>query len=184
MKQGVLTVGDLEPLYQTHKEEVLRYLASLTHDLDEAHDLFQAVFMRLISQVEEGKVRAETARAYIFRIAHNLFVDTYRRRQSEVKAFERHAEISPAYDELKPVRMGIQDAFLDLAESGELTARQQDVLRLRFLAMREVEDIARHLDIGNHTVYREIRAIVTAAQNRFKSLGLTIEDFQEVEERS
>ncbi|MCE9600461.1 MAG: sigma-70 family RNA polymerase sigma factor [Spirochaetia bacterium] len=180
MKQGLLDVRDLESLYQAHKAEVLRYLTSLTHDLDDAHDLFQAVFMRLIKHVEAGKVRSETARAYIFRMAHNLFVDAYRRRKSENRAFEHHAEVAPAFSELESPRIDIQEAFLALAESGELTDRQADVLRLRFLSMQEVEDIARTLDMGTHTVYREIRAILAAAHSRFIGLGLSLDDFQEV----
>lgn len=184
MKQGILDVRDIEALYQAHKSEVLRYLTSLTHDLDDAHDLFQAVFMRLIKQVEAGKVRGDTARAYIFRMAHNLFVDSYRRKQSETRAIEHHAEQSPAYDELKSPRLGIQEAFLDLAESGELTERQTEVLRLRFLAMEEVEQIATTMGIGAHTVYREIRTILSAAHSRFKDLGLSIDDFLDTGEKS
>ncbi len=63
--------------YQTYHEQVRRYICSRINDADDADDLAQDVFLRLM---ECGQMlREETAKDFIFTIARNLIIDYLRR---------------------------------------------------------------------------------------------------------
>ncbi len=63
--------------YETYHEQVRRYIRSRINEADDADDLAQDVFLRLM---ECGQMlREETAKDFIFTIARNLVIDYLRR---------------------------------------------------------------------------------------------------------
>ena len=73
--------------YQTYHEQVRRYICSRINDADDADDLAQDVFLRLM---ECGQMlREETAKDFIFTIARNLIIDYLRRyyKRQEVTSY-------------------------------------------------------------------------------------------------
>jgi RNA polymerase sigma-70 factor, ECF subfamily len=73
--------GDLrafETLYRRHKNALYRYLARQTRHTETANDLFQEVWSKVIVSRGQYESRAPF-RTYLFRIAHNCFIDHCRR---------------------------------------------------------------------------------------------------------
>lgn len=110
--------------WKAHETELRGYLASRLHDRDTTDDLLQEVFLRATA---EGRRFCELSapRAWLFRVAHNVLVDSTRRRRPS-------AELSPelmapeADDGPEPV-----DALAECLERAlaALAAPDQDVLR-------------------------------------------------------
>jgi RNA polymerase sigma-70 factor (ECF subfamily) len=75
-------MDQLEALYRQHAPAVLRFACGLTGDRSLAEDIVSETFVRLLSGAQHIETR--TARAYLFAIARNLFLNGLRRRRREV----------------------------------------------------------------------------------------------------
>ena len=69
-------------LYEESREDVYRYLLTLGVYPPAAQDAAQEVFLRLYEALRKGE-RIENARAWVFRVAHNLGLKTRVRQNSE-----------------------------------------------------------------------------------------------------
>lgn len=74
--------GALDQLIGRYKRSLLNFLWRRTHDEHEAQDVFQETWLRVITKA--GSFKQECFRGWVFRIAHNLAVDSSRRRQKLV----------------------------------------------------------------------------------------------------
>jgi RNA polymerase sigma-70 factor, ECF subfamily len=73
--------GDLQAfatLYARYRGSLYRYLARQTRNAESASDLFQEVWSRVIAHRSQYEARAPF-RTFLFRIAHNCFIDHQRR---------------------------------------------------------------------------------------------------------
>jgi len=72
-----------EVLYERHKGGVFRYLLAKCHQQAIAEELFQDVWMKLIAARDRYEVRAKFT-TYLYQLAHNHFVDYYRKTRTDV----------------------------------------------------------------------------------------------------
>ena len=70
-----------EELYMRHKAPVFRYMLKLCHNEAVAEELFQEVWMKLINARENYVVSAKFT-TYLYRLAHNHFIDYYRKQKN------------------------------------------------------------------------------------------------------
>jgi len=77
--------------YATEAPALQRYVRSLVRDPDEAADVCQEAFVRLVVAVRAGNV-PDSPGAWIHRVAHNLVVSEARRRRTGERAVDRLAE--------------------------------------------------------------------------------------------
>jgi RNA polymerase sigma-70 factor (ECF subfamily) len=94
-------------LFDEHGGAVRRYFRRLTGDHASADDLAQEVFLRVV-RAADAYEPAERERAWLFRIARNVFLDG-RRRASRSPIVDQRADtaIAPA----QPLRSGIREAL-------------------------------------------------------------------------
>ncbi len=67
-------------IFDLWRDPIYRYLWGVTGNSAEAEDLSQEVFLRLYSCLQKGQ-QVDNARAWVFRVAHNLAVDQQRKSQ-------------------------------------------------------------------------------------------------------
>src|SRR5579859_2623125 len=72
----------IQELFERHRLSLYRYLTGLLHSRDEAQEILQETYMRLLRQPSFDHVRAN-ARAYLFQVATNLARDLFRRRAAK-----------------------------------------------------------------------------------------------------
>ena len=147
-------------LYETHFERVARYIAVRIGNVSEAEDLASEVFLRALRGVDSYKDTGAPMEAWMFRIAHNIVVDHYRkqsRRPVSVsldeafslggshnpgESLERHEEIqqlSRAMEQLSEA----QRQVLALRFGGEMTSEQVgQVMGKKPGAIREMQSAA------------------------------------------
>jgi RNA polymerase sigma-70 factor (ECF subfamily) len=134
-------------LVHQHWDAVYRLTYRLCGNLHQAEDLTQETFLRAIDR-QEALADGVNVRAWLLRVATNLFVDACRRRKSV--QFEALAQDPPR----EPQSSGIEDAELtDLLNSAvaELPEQARAVLALRVEQDLSFRQIGQLLSITEET---------------------------------
>ena len=155
-------------LYDRHHERIFRYLWMRSSSFQQAEDLTGEVFTRMVASLPRYQERDLPFQAWLYRIAHNLLVDQYRKTNNgqlvsldEIKdvTVEEHDLASSVEDRLlvDEVRRAIE----------RLDAHQKDVIVLRFLIGLPISEVAVILDRTiptikalQHRGLRELRLVL------------------------
>ena len=133
----------LGELYDQYAPLIYAYLYRRVHDTQLAEDLTGEVFLRVLKAIQSEQFWHTSFRGWLYRIAHNLAVDHYRK-QPPVPMLALDEQLVAAQgdpDSALAEKLSHQDL---LAAISQLTPDQQQVLALRFgerLTAREVADI-------------------------------------------
>jgi RNA polymerase sigma-70 factor, ECF subfamily len=157
--------GDMrafETLYSRHRGALYRYLARHTRDRDVANDLFQEVWSKVIASRSRYEPRAKF-QTFLFRIAHNCFIDHCRRAAN-------HAQPAATGDELWHETLPAPESEMPdrHAERSEMVARyrvallalpaeQRDVFLLYEETGLSLEEIATITGVGVETAKSRLR---------------------------
>ncbi|MBI2919018.1 MAG: sigma-70 family RNA polymerase sigma factor [Chloroflexi bacterium] len=132
----------MSEIYEANVEAVYRFIAFKVGDRREAEDLTHDVFLKVIESIGSFQWRDITLRAWVFRIAHNLIVDTLRRRSRRPTVALDDELPLPAPDdpaaeaELKVTMEQVTEAM------SQLTDAQRQAVTLRFSADMSIEEVA------------------------------------------
>ncbi|GJM05865.1 MAG: Ecf-type RNA polymerase sigma factor [marine bacterium B5-7] len=150
-----------EVLYVRHKGAVYRYLLNLCRNDAVAEELFQEVWMKLINAKEKYQVKAKFT-TYIYKVAHNLFIDHYRKQNVRI-VVDQSIEI----DELEQEHLQsnnpegqVQGYQIISKLSGVLESlpdEQREVFLLREEAGMSVPEIAETLGINQEAAKSRLR---------------------------
>jgi RNA polymerase sigma-70 factor (ECF subfamily) len=167
--------GDLrafEVLYQRHRGGLYRYLSRHTHHPEAANDLFQEVWSKVIASRDRYERRAKF-QTFLYRIAHNCFVDYCRRStvRAEVVSGLDHGSSSQedwqsalmAPDNDQPdahaERAQVTDRYR--AALAQLPSEQRDVFLLYEESGLTLEEIAVITAVGPETAKSRLRYAVS-----------------------
>ena len=134
-------------LYDLYAPKIYSYIYHRVNDQLVTEDLTGQVFLRMIEAVKSQKAWHTSFSGWLYRIAHNLVVDHYRRRG---RATHTDIDESPniiAQDSdpyQKAAALLDNDALLRAI--GELTEEQARVITLRFLEGYSISEVAARLD--------------------------------------
>lgn len=131
----------LAEIYDEYHPLIYRYIFWRIGDVESARELAADVFQRLIQVVGSGKTFPDSPQAWLYRTAHNLVIDEYRRRQHR-----QHLPLNEAildnHDDLAEEAA----AHLAAAQAREalkrLTPEQQQVITLKFFAGLSNQEVA------------------------------------------
>ncbi|HXS75953.1 MAG TPA: RNA polymerase sigma factor [Terracidiphilus sp.] len=174
--------GLLDQLIMRFQHRLLRYLLFLTGNREQAEDLFQEVWMRVLTRGTQfnGKSRFET---WLFTIARNLVIDQRRKRtmSSLDELFEAGGEDDrPLAFEVPDHEPGPFDRMSNVEDREQIAAAllqldtlYREVLVLRFhegLSLEEIAKVTRApLSTVKSRLYRGMASIkprLERAQNR------------------
>ena len=157
-RDGDLAAFDM--LYHRHKDSLYRYLARMSYDRDAVDDVFQEVWGKIINARSTYKPTAKF-RTFLFRVAHNCFIDHLRRN-------ERHRQ--PSLDDVEPPASPVPEPDeqterallrrrLDAALAG-LPDAQRDAWLLHEEAGLNVDHIAQVTGVNRETAKSRLRYAV------------------------
>jgi RNA polymerase sigma-70 factor (ECF subfamily) len=157
--------GDLrafELLYSRHRAALYRYLLRHTRDREAANDLFQEVWSKVIANRSRYEPRAKF-RTFLFRIAHNCFIDHYRR--ASLRPKQEFAEGQDWEDTLPAPERESPDARAEQAEVmaryrsalSALPPEQRDVFLLYEESGLSLEEIGAITGVGMETAKSRLR---------------------------
>jgi RNA polymerase sigma-70 factor, ECF subfamily len=134
-----------EELYRSSRDDVYSYVAGLLRDRTAAEDVTAAAFERAYRKRSRFDSRRGTRRAWLFGIARNAALDELRRRKRVTELVDEPADDTPAPDEAADV--GLRRAALRHA-MGQLTARERELVALKFFAGLSNSEIADVLGVS------------------------------------
>jgi RNA polymerase sigma-70 factor (ECF subfamily) len=121
-----------EELFARHHRDVLGYLAHMTGRLDEAEDLAQEVFVRVVRSLQNGGSIGHE-RGWVFSIARNLLADRHRERR----------RLPSQAEDFEPAIQAAQGITYDLRESlRRIPLDDREIFLLREIAGFTYREIA------------------------------------------
>jgi RNA polymerase sigma-70 factor (ECF subfamily) len=147
----------LEALFDSCYPRLARYAYARIGNHTDAEDIASEVFMRALESLDSYQERGLPMEAWLFRIAHNLVVDRFRR----ATRFERVDEPVEGLPDL-PDPAHIAEERLMMADvrtaMDRLTPEQRDVVALRFFAGLASKEVAAALNKSDGAVREMQRA--------------------------
>ncbi|MBN1177772.1 MAG: sigma-70 family RNA polymerase sigma factor [Anaerolineae bacterium] len=144
----------LSAIYDQYAPMIYAYLYRRVQDAQLAEDLTSEVFLRMLQAIRAEKGWKTSFRAWLYRIAHNLVVDHYRK-QPPAPDLALREELTAAQSTLDSViseRLSRQRLW---AAISSLTPDQQHVIALRF---------------GQHVTSQEIAEVMDKSVSAVESL--------------
>jgi RNA polymerase sigma factor (sigma-70 family) len=172
MSQHAPAVSERHPLamlYQRHASAIFDHARKQLSSVEDAEDVLVEVFLAALEQPYFLGLTEQEQHAWLWRVAHNKIVDTYRRRnrQRQIPLGETHHNIVDEQD-ANPEQTSLdkeQDARLQ-ALIKALSPMQQRVLQLRFGEDLRSAEIAARIGKREGTV----RSILSRTLNHLRGL--------------
>lgn len=153
-------VAAFETLYRRHKDALYRYLLRLANNRDTAADLFQEVWARIIKARRRYRASAKFS-TYLYRVAHNTFIDHLRRNKRYGSGPgddpDRRPGTGESPDELTE-RALARERLLEALES--LPFEQRDAFLLHEEGGLGLDDIAAVTGVPRETAKSRLRYAV------------------------
>lgn len=133
----------LGELYDRYEAKIYSYIFRRTGDQTLAEDLTAQVFLKMLESIRDQKAWHSSFSGWLYRIAHNLVIDHYRRRdrQSTVELDDTTPRAADVEDPTVTAEMNI-DAERLRAAIRRLTEDQAEVVSLRFLEGYSISEVA------------------------------------------
>lgn len=157
------------------RRDVLRtYIASRTHNWDEAEDLTHDVFEKLWKKRES--ILPEAMEAWVYRTARNLVIDVVRTRMVREKAAAGYCDMSETSPETPERDLAFQELRdLHTRLINVLPPKRRAVYCLSFFEGRDTVHIARAMSVAASTVERQLltarKTIRTALAESYQKYG-------------
>ena len=151
-------------LYDQYVERIYAYIYHRVGQADLAEDLTGQVFMRMLEAVRNGKGWRTSFSGWLYRIAHNLVIDHYRRkhRATLVNIDDAEPVQAQAGDPVRSVENQYERERLRTALA-KLTEEQSQVISLRFLEDLSIAEVAEIMEKTEGAVkalqYRAVLAL-------------------------
>ena len=150
-------VAAFETLYRRHNDALYRYLLRLCRHRDNADDIFQEVWGKIIKAADRYRPTAKFT-TFLYRVAHNCFIDHVRRNKRHTKAGdldpETHAHPGEAPDAAAERSLARERLQLALQE---LPDEQRDVFLLHEEAGLSIDEIAAITGCNRETAKSRLR---------------------------
>ncbi len=134
----------LESIYDEYSDKIYRYIYHRVGDPDVAEDLTALTFTKMLEAIHSGKEWRTSFSGWLYRIAHNLIVDHYRR-----KGRAQHVSLDVGL----PLRAENADPFQAAAKAlqqeslreaiSQLTPDQANVIVMRFIEGYSIAEVAK-----------------------------------------
>ena len=136
--------SDLEEQY----DKIYRYCYFKVHRKEVAEDITQETFLRFYEQF--GHYGSDFTLQYLYRIAHNLCIDEYRKREEVELVEDTYVE---GHEEQVVARVFVGEALAKLSEA------EQELLLLRYVNEVPVATMCRMYGISRFALYRRLKSV-------------------------
>lgn len=162
-----LDPAEIAALYLEHGGELRRFILGVVRNRELANDVLQATFAKAVERGHES--RAETRKAWLFRVALNEALVYKRRHQSHLKATAHLARSDRSADAPEDSVVRGETVEKVRAALASLPPEQRQVVCLRIYEDKPFADIAQQLQIPLGTVLTRMRLGLQKLRARIES---------------
>lgn len=144
-------------ILQRYQNRVFQFITRSVPNQEEAEDLFQDVFMRIVAYLRGGKYK-ETGNfgSWVFRITQNVVSDSFRRRlnviSNDATEIDLYAMASLNHSKSREEEIIDQQLINDVRYLiDKLPESQREVLLMRIVDEMSFKDIAKHVNCSINT---------------------------------
>jgi RNA polymerase sigma-70 factor (ECF subfamily) len=153
-------VAAFEVLYRRHSDSVYRYLLRLSRNPHSAEDVFQDAWGKIIKARQGYRPTAKFS-TFLFRVAHNCFIDHIRRNKRHTHETDVDPDLCPSPDQEPEQTTERLLARQRLQRSlGLLPLEQRDVFLLHEEAGLSIDEIAHVTGVNRETAKSRLRYAV------------------------
>jgi RNA polymerase sigma-70 factor, ECF subfamily len=171
-----LDPGALAELYDRHFDGIYRYLYTRVRHQADAEDLAEQVFLKMVDSIQRYRPRGVAFSSWLYRIAHNLLVDRFRRAGREALPLTEQVHDGRPHADPAALIQNSDERRRLLEALRRLTPEQQQVITMRFIDGMDVDEIAR-------LMHRRSGAIHSMQHRALASLYRFLLEREEVEAR-
>ena len=162
---GAEAIGEL---YDRYNEQVFRYVWARVYDRNSAEDLTGEVFTRMVANLPKYRSTKTPFLAWLYRIAHNLVIDHYRKEKNKRELPLDQVDKLVA-DKDNPAKTTEERLFFEQVKTAlmELNPTRQEVIILRFLMELSLQEVAATLGktvgavkVAQHRGLKELREVL------------------------
>lgn len=162
---GAEAIGEL---YDRYNEQVFRYVWARVYDRNSAEDLTGEVFTRMVANLPKYRPTSSPFLAWLYRIAHNLVIDHYRKEENKRELPLDQVDQLVA-DKDNPTETTEERQFFEQVKHAlmELNPTRQEVIILRFLVGLSLQEVAATLGktvgavkVAQHRGLKELREVL------------------------
>jgi RNA polymerase sigma-70 factor (ECF subfamily) len=154
----------LSSLYEEYYDKIARYAYVRIGDRAEAEDIASDVFMKALESLKSYKERGVPMQAWLFKIAHNLVIDYFRKKQKHKTFSIDDVEIEGG---MNPAMVAERNIDLERVKKSmeQLTQEQRGVLALRFFGGLSSRETGQVLNKNDGAVREMQRAAIEKLRN-------------------
>lgn len=160
----------VEQLFREHNLSLVRFLSARLHSEQEARDVAQEAYVRLLRM--ESPEAVSYLRAFLFKTAANIAIDRLRSRRSEARALE--AELHAQHTGVPSLERSVaaaEELQMLAAYVDELPPRCRQVFLLRRLHDLSAAEISCRLDIPERTVRHYVVEAIVYCRRRMDGVN-------------
>ena len=154
----------LAGLFDEYYNKIARYAFVRVRSRTEAEDIASEVFLKALHSLESYKQQGIPMQAWLFRIAHNLVVDHFRKMAKKKTIPIDSVQIESVTDPVRTTEMNIELARVNKAME-QLTPAQREVIRLRFFGGFTSKEVGQILNKGDGAIREMQRAATQSLRN-------------------
>ncbi len=154
----------LTGLFNEYYDKIARYAFVRVRSRTEAEDIAAEVFLKALHSLESYKQQGIPMQAWLFRIAHNLVVDHFRKTAKKKTIPIDSVQIESVTDPVRTTEANIELARVNKAME-QLTPAQREVIRLRFFGGFTSKVVGQILNKGDGAVREMQRAATQSLRN-------------------
>jgi RNA polymerase sigma-70 factor (ECF subfamily) len=154
----------LAGLFNEYYDKIARYAFIRVRNRTEAEDIAAEVFLKALHSLDSYKQQGVPMQAWLFKIAHNLVVDHFRKTAKTKTVPVDSVQIESTTDPVRTAETNIELARVDKAME-QLTPAQREVVRLRFFGGFTSKEVGQILNKGDGAVREMQRAATQSLRN-------------------
>ena len=136
-----VTENDITTLFEENYEKVVNYIAARISNFSEAEELASDVFLKVLEHIDSFKNKGVPIEAWIYKIAHNITVDYYRKKKYPTINLEDVINMESYNNTEKKVLENLDKEEIKSALS-KLSSLQQQVIQLRLVSGLRSKEVA------------------------------------------
>lgn len=165
---------DIERAYDLYSKEIFTYILRSVHNRDEAEDILQDVFIKLINYSVKSSVHSGNIRALLYSIARSVCIDSARKRSRD--RIET-TDITVLPDRNSDNTEDTSDEVIDIINSiiDTLAEPEKSIILFRKNGLTYSE-IAPIIKISERTLKRKVKNVIEYIRKKLREKGFFIPD--------